>query len=332
MAIVHYASGPHINVESDYWLYDHLIQDGYEVRPYYIYRYGHSRDFYTKIHQYLLPFKILLNSRKGDFILLYDITTTFICLGFFVWLFGLDRKIVAVNFMGSGSTNGYSKKKKFLIKRALSVERVGVNNEKLIELYMKEFSLSRKNFFIIKDCIGNVDLSEKDTKADKSNYVFMGGNVHRDWKMLTEIVREMSDVQFCAVLGTDELDAYSNLSNLKIFKKISLTDFNKLVAHCKIVFLPLTTEIQAGQLVAFQGSVYKKPLIITKSLGIDTYYSDDDVIKVNAGDRQACVNAISSLLVDDSLCNQYAERGFNKLMQLSPTNIYNDLKEEFPIE
>lgn len=329
MKVVYYLSGPHINVEKGYWLYDELKKDGYEIKSYYLFKYGHSRDFSTKLYSYFRPIKLLMQSRKNDLILLYDVTSAFILIGFIVSLFRLKRKIVAVNFMGSGNKNGYDKWKRPIIRKALKMMRVGVNNIDLQKLYCKQLRLKEENFFIVKDCAANVDLFARDCSPANSQYVFMGGNVHRDWNLFKEIVKDMPEYNFVAVLGTTELEDCLDLPNLKVYKRIPLSEFNTLVAKCKIVFLPLNTEMQGGQLVAFQGSMYKKPVIITKCLSINTYYDDTDAIKVPIGNKEACEKAITNLMSDDYLCAEIAQNGHNRISELLPERIYTTIKEQF---
>lgn len=329
MKVIYYLSGPHINVEKGYWLYDELAKDGYEIKTYYLFRYGHSRDFSTKIHKYICPIKLLIQSKKNDLILLYDVTSVFIILGFIVSLFNLKRNIVAVNFMGSGRKNGYDKWKCPIIHKALKKMRVGVNNVKLRDLYCQQLNLKPDNFFIIKDCAANVDLQERDCSPSNDNYIFMGGNVHRDWQLFKQIVKEMPEYNFVAVLGTNELDDVLSVSNLKIYKKISLKEFNYFISKCKIVFLPLNTEMQGGQLVAFQGSIYKKPIIVTECISINTYYGENDAIKVKIGDKTACENAIRILMTNDILCTDIALNGYNKIKELTPESIYINIKKQF---
>lgn len=330
MRTIHYLSGPHINVEKGYWLYDQLEKDGFDIKPYYLYKYGHSRSFLTRVHHYTRSLKLLLSSKKKDLILLYDVTSAFILLGLFMKLLHIHRSVVAVNFMGSGSRSGYDKWKRPLVGMGLrNISRIGVNNATLIDFYSHQLHIDRNRFFIVKDCAENVDIIPRDCTIQKPPYVFMGGNVHRDWGMFKNIVREMPNLNFVAALGGNDLDDVLNLPNLKVYKNISFEKFNKLVAHCKIVFLPLKTEMQGGQLVAFQGSMYKKPVIITHCMSIGTYYDDSDVIMVRMGDKESCKNAILKLTKDSQLCETLGAKGYEKIAKLTSDSIYASIKKQF---
>ena len=329
MRTLHYLSGPHVNVEKGYWLFDQLKKDGFDIKPYYLYRYGHSRDFSTRIHRYTRSLKLLMFSKRDDLVLLYDVTSVFIILGLFMRCLHLKRNVVAVNFMGSGNKNGYAKWKRPLIRFSLKGIKLGVNNDALIDSYSRQLNLEREHFFIVKDCASNVDVESRDCSVQEPPYVFMGGNVHRDWNLFKRLVKNMPHIHFVAALGGTDLDDVQSLPNLKIFKNISLDEFNTLVSHCKIVFLPLITEMQGGQLVAFQGSMYRKPVVITHCMSIDTYYGDDDVIKVKIGDIESCKLAISKLMNDDALCNDLGKRGYDKIVQLTPESIYRIIKAQF---
>lgn len=328
MKKIYYLSGPHINVEDGYWLYDQLIKDGFSVKSYYLYRYGHSRDFSTRIHHFTRAIKLLLSSKKDDMVLLYDVTSEFIIVGLLMAVFHLDRNVIAVNFMGTGSKEGYAKWKRPLIRMGLNKVKIGVNNQSLLEFYANQLGVDRGHFFLIKDCASNVDVNTQDCSPQVPPYVFTGGNVHRDWLLFKDIVRQMPQVHFVAALNGNELDDMQDCKNLKIYKNISLSEFNDLVARCKIVLLALNTEMQGGQLVAFQGSMYKKPVIITHCMSIDTYYDDSDVIKVGIGDGNACMNAITRLLKDEQLCASLGNRGYCKIQKLTPESIYSIIKEQ----
>lgn len=329
MKTIYYLSGPHVNVEKGYWLYDQLAKDSFDIKSYYLYRYGHSRDFSTRVHKYTQTVKLLLTSKKGDLVLLYDVTSVFILMGLLLSLFHIDRNVVAVNFMGTGSKEGYTGWKRPLVHIGLNKLKIGVNSEPLIDFYSKQLNIDKEKFFVIKDCAANVDTSCRDCTPNDPPYVFMGGNVHRDWHLFKDIVKKMPDVNFVAVLGGEELDDMSDSKNLRVLKNISLSDFNNLVAHSKIVLLALKTEMQGGQLVAFQGSMYKKPVIITHCMSIDTYYDDDDVVKVGIGDGEACIDAITRLLKDEQQSASLGDRGYRKIQKLTPESIYSIIKKQF---
>lgn len=329
MKRVLYLSGPHINVEKGYWLYDQVAKDGYEIVPFYLYRYGHSRDFSTRIHHYSRSLSLVLKSRKDDIILLYDVTTAFILIGLMVNLLHLKRNIVCVNFMGNGTKEGYEKWKSIIIGYAFKHLKIGVNSLELRDMYSNNLKIDNSNFYIVKDCISNVSLQDCDCTPDDDNYIFMGGNTHRDWKLFKEVVHTMPNYKFVAALAGDDLDDIKECANLTVYKNVSLNDFNRLVAKCKIVFLPLSTDVQGGLLVAFQGNVYHKPVIISNSISTETYYGDNDVVKVPIGDANSSKKAIENLMNDSEFYNAVANNGYGKVKDLSPDNIYRVIKEQF---
>ena len=327
--VIYYLSGPHINVESGYWLYDKIKDDGYEIKPYYLYRFGHSRDKKTRIRQITETVRLLCQSKRKSLIVLYDVTQVFIIMGLLANILRLDRNIVAINFMGNGSSHGYEKWKRPIIRYALHKMRIGVNNESLIRLYASQLKINQSAFFVIQDCCANVDESNKPCEPSIPHYVFMGGNVHRDWKLFKDIVKLMPNINFVAVLKTTDLDDCTNFPNLTIYKQVPLKWFNELVAQSYIVLLPLTTEVQAGQLVAFQGSMYRKPVVISHCVSIDSYYSNEDAIKVGINDLEGCVNAVNRLMNDKVYYNTMAKNGYECIKRLTPEKIYKDIKSQF---
>lgn len=329
MKRVLYLSGPHINVEKGYWLYDQVAKDGYEIVPFYLYRYGHSRDLSTRIHQYTKSLSLVLKSRKDDIVLLYDVTTAFILIGLLVNILHLKRNIVCVNFMGNGSKKGYEKWKSIIIGYAFKNLKIGVNSTELRNLYTKNLKIDTRRFYIVKDCISNVSLQECDCTPSNENYIFMGGNTHRDWKLFKEVVLAMPNYKFVAALAGNDLDDIEDVPNITVYKNISLDDFNGLVAKCKLVFLPLTTDVQGGLLVAFHGNVYRKPVIISNSISTETYYGDNDVLKVPIGDVESCKKAIEKLMKDGEYYNELANNGHERIRDLSPEKIYGVIKEQF---
>lgn len=329
MRRVLYLSGPHINVEKGYWLYDQIANDGYNIVPFYLYKYGHSRDFSTKIRRYIIPLKLLIKSRKDDVVLLYDVTTIFIIVGLLTNMFRLKRNIVAVNFMGNGRNKGYERWKQPIIRVALRNMKIGVNSVALRDIYSKQLCLPQDTFFLVKDCICNVSIDECDCEPDKDNYIFMGGNTRRDWSLFKKIVTDMPQYNFVASLSGNDLDDIQDAPNLKIYKCISLDGFNQLEAKCKIVILPLTTNTQGGLLVAFQGNVYRKPIIISDTISTNTYYEDNDVLKVPLGDADAWKKAIIKVMRNDDYCKMLSKNGYEKIKELSPEKIYGVIKKQF---
>ena len=327
--VIYYLSGPHVNVETGYWLYDKLKEDGYDIKPFFLFRFGHSRDFKTRIRRFSETFKLLYQSKKNELVVLYDVTQVFIIMGLIVNLLGLRRKIIAINFMGNGNSLGYEKWKRPLIRYALHKMKIGINNENLINLYAEQLKISPSVFFVVKDCCANVDIAVKPCESAIPHYVFMGGNVHRDWGVFKEIVKSMPNVRFVAALGSNDLDECRHLQNLTIHKQISLKEFNELVAKSYIVLLPLKTEMQGGQLVAFQGSMYHKPVIISHCISIDSYYTNEDAIKVGINDVEGCIGAIKRLMNDDVFYRKIANNGYNCIKQLTPEVIYEAIKSQF---
>lgn len=324
-----YLSGPDVNMRPGYWLYDELAKEGLEIKTYYTYRYGHQNDTSTKFHSFVRPLQLLLASRRNDLIILYDVTSMFILLGIYMGLLGMKRNVVAINFMGTGTKEGYASWKRPLIHFGLRRMKIGVNNESLVDMYARQLNLKREMFFLVKDCAANVDLKERNCTAANPPYIFMGGNTHRDWVLFKSVARALPQYQFVAALNSEALDDCLELKNLIVYHNISLEEFNEKVAQSTIVFLPLDTEIQGGQLVAFQGSIYRKPVIITRCMSIDTYYADEDVVKIGRGDLAGSVKAIEHLMSDEQTRCELGNRGYNSIIGLSPDKIYQTIKTQF---
>lgn len=327
--VVYYLSGPHVNVETGYWLYDQLKEDGYDIKSFYLFRFGHSRDFKTRIRRFTETIKLLYQSKNNELVVLYDVTQVFIIMGLIANILGLRRNFIAINFMGNGNILGYEKWKRPIIRYALHKMRIGVNNENLINLYSDQLKICPSAFFVVKDCCANVDITDKSCESENPHYVFMGGNVHRDWRVFKEVVRLMPHVRFVAAIGSNDLDDCSHLQNLTIHKNITLKEFNELVAKSYIVLLPLITEMQGGQLVAFQASMYRKPVIISYCISIDSYYSNEDAIKVGINDVEGCIGAIKRLMNDDDYYRKIANNGYDCIKQLTPKVIYEVIKSQF---
>lgn len=324
-----YLSGPDVNMHSGYWLYDELKKEGLEIKTYYTYRYGHQNDFSTKLNTFIRPLQLLLASRPNDLIILYDVTSVFILLGLYMGSLGMKRHVVAINFMGTGTKGGYASWKRPLIHFGLCRMKIGVNNESLVDMYARQLNLKRDNFFLVKDCAANVDLKERDCTPANPPYIFMGGNTHRDWALFKSVVKALPQFNFVATLNSNVLDDCLDIKNLTVYHNISLDEFNEKVARSTIVFLPLDTEIQGGQLVAFQASVYRKPVIITRCISVDTYYKDEDVKKVKIGNIEECTKAIKILMENEQLCREMSNRGYERIIELTPDEIYKSIKAQF---
>lgn len=102
--------------------------------------------------------------------------------------------------------------------------------------------------------------------------LFMGKDQNRDFRLVTKIAKQLSEVQFKFV--TRNIPEYRIRSNVELiageWKEMILTDqeVRNIVQRCSLVILPLKSTIQpSGQSVALQAMACAKPVLITKTDG-----------------------------------------------------------------
>lgn len=278
MKRIFYWSGPHVNVSAGNFIYDKLRERGYNIVPYYDYKLGEGSNKRKRmLKTYKNIVSIFFRSTKNDIILSHDVFTVW-KLALLFRLFGMKRNVCINNFMYEGVGGNL---KKHIMGFALSQQKIALNSQELKDIIKNEIpALLDENLFVIPDCLavlGNKYINTQHTNNPISKgYVFTGGNTRRDFGLVIEVAQKRPDWKFVVVANRIQKDLFHNApSNMEIFYNIPFTEFAEKLSQSEIVFIPLTSKFQGGQLVLFLSALLRKPMVTTDTYTIRTYFDED---------------------------------------------------------
>lgn len=291
--------GPKRHGSKGYWLYDKLSKQ-YEVET-----------FFTRIDDTENPskykvlartianiFYVRLHAKKKDLVLVYDNDTQCHYCGVLFVLTFSPIVIHKINAMAVNKDRLFSPIKRFFVKLAYKKIYTTVNNSEIAKTFQDFLGVKSEHFIPIPDSISDFGYDlEKITDRSDQGYIFMGGATYRDYPMFVEIARKYPQYQFVAVTFERFNKFFFNASsNVKVLFGLKELDFYQVMAHSRLVFIPLTSDMQGGQMVVMQAALLSKPIITTKTLAIDTYFNANSIYLINIGDIDTACNYIEELM------------------------------------
>jgi glycosyltransferase involved in cell wall biosynthesis len=120
--------------------------------------------------------------------------------------------------------------------------------------------------------------------ATDGGYIFSGGRTNRDFATVFEA---MSQLDSPAVIVADKtVDFPTDVpEHIRIYRDISLEDFQRLLQGARIVVVALKRgDISSGQVVLNRAMRSGKPVVVTATAGMDDYVTDGkDAVLVEPG-------------------------------------------------
>ena len=326
-----YWSGPHVNVQEGNYIYDRFVKDGYDIKPYYDYILGNGTDLKKRMKRYRQNlFSIFFASRQDDVIFVNDSSRAWL-LALFFSVFCMKRDVVINNYMYDGA----GILKKILLKLAFNNMRVSVNSPAIKNILQSDLGGVEDKIFVIPDCaeLFGEDFEEKWKNSPRSTnppYVFMGGNTRRDFDMVLRIADSHPEWNFVIVAPVIEKERFKNksLRNVKVFFSVTTQEFVTKLLASKVVFIPLKSEFQGGQLVLFESALLGKPMITTDTHAIRMYFDDQSCGLVPMGDDEAAMGAIRKVfdMKDDEIKKQ-CDVAYKQIKKFSADYCYSLIKK-----
>lgn len=333
---VFYISGPRRNMIPGYWLYDYLIDDGYSVVPFYertTSEATHSKLF--RAFRYLsISFSVLRHARKNDLVLVYDNDFAGYILSFLSVIFGSPFVVLKINQMGSTKGKLLSPHTQFVAKVGFKNMYTTCNNDELGDLFSQQLHIPRSHFITVPDSISDfgADIEQIEDRSDEG-YIFMGGATQRDYHLFVECARHLPKYQFMAVTFESYKDYFINApTNLKVIYNLPEKQFYEKIAHSSLVFVPLTGDLQGGQMVLFQAALLGKAIVTTENLAIHTYFDSSSVALIPIGNVEKAVDVLQSLMSNSETRKKRGTNAYKSIKRFTTEAIYRQYKEKlFPL-
>lgn len=327
--------GPRRHGTSGYWLYEKLSGQ-YRVKT-----------LYTRIDDLESPSKlkvlyrtlknilyVRIHAKKEDLVLVYDNDTQGHYCGVLFSLTFSRIVIHKINAMAVNKDRLFSPLKKFFVKLAYRNIYTTVNNENIAQMFENFLNVSSKHFIPIPDSISDFGYDiQKIKQTEDEGYIFMGGATYRDYPMFVEIARKYPNFKFVAVTFNRFQHYFKDApANVKVIYGLKEKDFYQVMANSRLVFVPLTSDVQGGQMVVMQAALLKKPIITTTTLAVNTYFNFGSIFLINIGDMVKACSYIEELMKSESLRKDMGEKAFHDVNRFSVDRIYSEYKAKlFPI-
>lgn len=232
--------------------------------------------------RYFLSFKSvnLAKKEKYDAIIVWDNTFLGVNTALWTYLRRYNGKLFVLNMIDHSNRLIVLRKIIYSFFNRNNVY-ISVNNCHLKQRYHNIYGIDINRFFILPDTCSNQDDILKIPLND-NRYIFCGGSSNRDWKCFVEVAKCCSNIKF---VGVARKDKFLNIckkedipENVRMYFDIKGEDFFRLIANSSFVFLPLTSNIQAGQTVVIQAGLMKKAIVMNYTESIASYIDENSGI------------------------------------------------------
>jgi len=244
--------------------------------------------------------------KQSDFIVLLNETMAYSTIFILMFIKLFKKQEVILFVMGLFNQTKSNSFKKIIINLMLK------NIDKFIFLSKGELiyatdkhSNYKKKFFYLGFSIDSKFWIIENKKFDKTAPILFNGNdTHRDYDLLSQIVKKCSTENFIIVSNKFK---ESNLSNVQIIdtslssNKLSDSQLREVYSKTKMSIIPLKETLQpSGQSVALQSMLTRNIVLISKTRGFWDYdkFEDNENIVFVDNNLDSWLNAINSVNQD----------------------------------
>ncbi|HEX8991333.1 MAG TPA: glycosyltransferase family 4 protein [Anaerolineales bacterium] len=130
------------------------------------------------------------------------------------------------------------------------------------------------------------------------NFIFAGGNAHRDYGTFVEAARALPEYEF--VIASRLLEGRTLPPNVRA-AEVPRDEFIRLMRASVAVVVPLRRDLirASGQQTYLNAMLLGKPTIVTDTPGVSDYIHNDDIAWVVDGSAQSYVDAIREIFAPD---------------------------------
>ena len=144
------------------------------------------------------------------------------------------------------------------------------------------------------------------TPIEPTPYLCAVGGEGRDYVTLVEAMRRLPDHHLAIVTRPANVKGLDLPSNVSVRTNIPLADVWNLIAHAKLMVLPLhDTQVPCGHGTLIAAMQLETPSIVTESVAMTDYVSDEATgLICPPGDPDAMARTIERLWKDEALASR----------------------------
>ncbi len=145
--------------------------------------------------------------------------------------------------------------------------------------------------------------------AAPAHVLALGNDQHRDWTTLVEAVRGQDDIQLTILSGTVSARLTRGLDNVRVGRATTNAALQAAFAKATLVCVPLRPNMHASGITVVQEAVLSGvPVVVSRTGGLEAYFTDEHVTYVPVGDTEHLRASIRDLAADP-------DRGFSMAKQ-----------------
>jgi glycosyltransferase involved in cell wall biosynthesis len=191
-----------------------------------------------------------------------------------------------------------------------NTSRVIVFSRGELELYSRELDLPLERIQFVPSHSNILEIQRTQPGA----YGFAAGRSLRDYKTFFAAA-ELVDYPFVVVADRASVAHLHKPDNIELHCDIPRERYLELLQGARFVVIPSKAGYRSiGQVVALEAASFGKPVIASDVLGLRDYVSHGvDGLLVAAGDVEALATAMQTLIADDAMCEQIAEKAAERV-------------------
>jgi glycosyltransferase involved in cell wall biosynthesis len=144
------------------------------------------------------------------------------------------------------------------------------------------------------------DRDLQEPEPPPGNFVFAGGNAHRDYQVLVDAARELPEIEFI-IAARKHINVSDLPPNVKA-GPVPHNEFVKLMRAAKVVITPIKRGLHraAGQQTYLNGMMLGKPTIVNDTMGVRDHLIDGETGWIVDGTPESYVEAIRWIFDPDN--------------------------------
>jgi glycosyltransferase involved in cell wall biosynthesis len=176
-----------------------------------------------------------------------------------------------------------------------AIFRYAVQASDELPLFSAAWGIPMTKLRFIPYCYTFTDKDLETPAPPPEDFIFSGGNSHRDYKTYLEAIDTLPEYRF--VIASHLLDGKAPPPNVRA-GEVPRDEFIRLMRASAAVVVPLRRDLirASGQQTYLNAMLLGKPTIVTDSLGVADYIHDNDIAWVVDGSPEGYVRAIRQVL------------------------------------
>ena len=181
-----------------------------------------------------------------------------------------------------------------------SVDRFAVYSKEEIPVFSTTWGIPSHQVDAIPYCFNPKIKIDTPEKQQKSQYVFAGGNSHRNYLPLVEAARMMPDVQF--FIASHRLSGLSGLPANVQASSLPHDVYTKTMENAAVNIVPIQNGLHrsVGHQTFLNSMVMKIPTVVNRVLGIEEYIDHEQTGWLVDGSPESYAEAVRSILAPEN--------------------------------